>query len=567
MSVNTEIRDAAIRHAIYSERFGKGLARKIVALLNAVDSDLSDKLEARINKIAGGGATGPATMRRMAEILDTIRVLNRDVYERVANGLEAELIGMAAFEIENQQETLARIMPVSITATAPTATVLKTLVTSTPIDGFLLKPWVDQMASNRLGRVEKALRIGIAQGETASQLTRRIRGTKANGYRDGILQISRRSAETLALTANSTIANAARETVYKDNAKLIDKLKWVATLDTRTSAVCQHRDGKLYDLDKPHPTPPAHPRCRSILIPITVPFSKLGLDAADYSPRQRASMDGQVPGKTTYEDWLKKQPRERVVEIYGKERADLFLSGKVSFDDLYKQDGALYSLADLRKKSGLAKPVAPAPKPQPAPAAKTLAQINADNDAELKAYTLTEGRKKGKEHLAIYDAATGKSYPRVTDGKKGSVAFPPWMMDELRNPARQIVLHHNHPSSNSFSPADLSVIHDLPGAKGIWAHGHNGSSYYAEVGARKMSNQGYRLLQSQTKQWLQAKVNARKVAADDAGVIFFHVVSMLADHRGYIKYSADLKGPSLEAFNRTKPEIEAFLSTITPFKP
>ncbi|MFZ4165303.1 minor capsid protein [Brevundimonas sp. NPDC058933] len=566
MSVNTELRDAAIRHAIYSERFGKGLARKIVALLNAVDDDLSDKLEARINKIAGGAATGPATMRRMTEILDTIRVLNRDVYERVAKGLEAELTDMAAFEIENQQETLAKIVPVAIVAKAPTATMLKTLVTTTPIDGFLLKSWTEQMSANRLARVEKALRIGITQGETASQLARRIRGTRANGYRDGILQISRRSAETLALTANSTIANAARETVYQDNAKLIDKLKWIATLDTRTSAVCQHRDGTLYDLDKPHPTPPAHPRCRSVLIPITVPFEKLGLDADDYSPAKRASMDGQVPGNTTYESWLRSGPRSRVEDIYGKERADLFLSGKVAFDDLYKQDGSFYSLADLRKRSGL--PAAkPAPAPAPAPkAAPTLAEINASNDAALKAYTLDNGRRTKTEHLAIYDAATGRQFEAVSDGKKGSVSFPKWMVDELRKPENQIVLHHNHPGSSSFSPADLQVVHAFKGAKAIWAHGHNGSSYYAEAGPRAMSLQGYNLLRKQVQQWMQRKVNTKEIAEADANLIFYHVVTRLVEHRGYLVYRADLQGETLEADKRTKPLVDAFLSTIAGHK-
>lgn len=560
MSVNEQIRDAAIRHAIFSERYGKGLARKIVKLLNAADEDLTGKLEAKINKIAGGGQTGPATMRRMEEILDTIRTLNKDVYERVAEGLESEVTSMAAFEIENQQATLARVLPVPIVATAPTAPFLKTLVQTTPVDGYLLRSWTKAMSANRLGRVEKALRLGMVQGETASQLARRIRGTKANGYRDGILQISRKSAETLALTANSTIANAARETVYKANAELIDKLKWVSTLDTRTSSVCQSRDGQLYDLDKPHPTPPAHPRCRSIMIPVTVPFDKLGLNAADYSPKSRASMDGQVPGSTTFGDWLAKQPKERVVELYGKERAELFLSGKVSFQDLYKDDGSFYSLAELRARS--AAPKAKAPAPAPAPKAPTLEEINAKHDADMKAYTLTEGMKKGKEHLVVYDAATGKAFPPVTDGKKGSVSFPPWMMEELKKPENRIVLHHNHPSSSSFSPADLSIIHDLPGAKAIWAHGHNGSSYYAETGPRKMGSQGYAFLRKQSQQWMQRKVNTKEISESDANLIYYHLVTRLVAHRGYITYRADLQGETLEAWKRTEPLIEAFIKTF-----
>ena len=565
MSVNQDIQNAAIRHAIMSERYGKGLVRKIVALLDAADGDLTDQLTKRLGKIAANGFdTGPETTRRLTEVIEALRTINDRAYRRIEAELQAELIGMAEVETVAEQANLARILPVTINSVAPTATYLKTLVTTTPIDGVLLKPWVDGMASGRLARVEKALRIGMVEGQTVDQLVRRVRGTKAARYKDGILEISRRSAETLCLTANSTIANAAREQVYRDNAKLIDKLKWVSTLDTRTSSTCQSRDGQLYDLDKPHPSPPAHPRCRSIMIPVTVPFSKLGVDAADYSPAQRASLDGAVPGSTTYEKWLKDQPKERVVEIYGKERAELFLSGKVAFADLYKNDGQFYSLAELRNRSHKPAPAqTPAPAPKPVqPKAPTLSEINAANDAELRDYMLVKGRKDGKEHLGAFDAVTGQMFEKVTDGKKGSVSFPPWLMTELKNPERKLVLHHNHPSSNSFSPADVSIIHEFPGAKGIWAHGHNGSSYYAEVGPRKMTIQGYKGLQKMVQQWMQSKVNSKNIATEDANLVFYHVVAMLADHRGYLKYAATLEGPSLEAFNRTKPQIEAFLSTI-----
>jgi SPP1 gp7 family putative phage head morphogenesis protein len=207
------------------------------------------------------------------------------------------------------------------------------------------------MSTNRLARVEKALRIGMVEGQTVDQLVRRIMGTRAGKYKDGILDISRQSARTLALTANSTIANAARKKVYQDNSDLIDKLKWVSTLDSRTSPVCQARDGHLYDLDQPHPTPPAHPRCRSIMIPVTVSFKSLGLNADDYTPQQRASMDGQVPGNTTFGDWLKNQPVDRVEEIMGKGRANIFLNGKMDFKDFFNSDDEYYTLDELKKRS------------------------------------------------------------------------------------------------------------------------------------------------------------------------------------------------------------------------
>lgn len=82
MSVNEEIRDAAIRHAVMSERYGKGLARKIVKLLDEADVDMTDQLERRLARIANGTDNGPATTRRLTEVMAALETLNKAVYER-----------------------------------------------------------------------------------------------------------------------------------------------------------------------------------------------------------------------------------------------------------------------------------------------------------------------------------------------------------------------------------------------------------------------------------------------------------------------------------------------------
>ena len=43
----------------------------------------------------------------------------------------------------------------------------------------------------------------------------------------------------------------------------------------------------------------------------------------------------------------------------------------------------------------------------------------------------------------------------------------------------RLVAHHNHPSSNAFSPADYQAMM-APGFQGIYAHGHDGTTVYAE---------------------------------------------------------------------------------------
>jgi hypothetical protein len=86
-------------------------------------------------------------------------------------------------------------------------------------------------------------------------------------------------------------------------------------------------------------------------VPVTVPFRELGLNAEDYTPEERASMDGQVAASTTYPKWLKSQPASVQETVLGKERARLFREGKVSSDELYRDDGSYRSLDELKKRA------------------------------------------------------------------------------------------------------------------------------------------------------------------------------------------------------------------------
>jgi SPP1 gp7 family putative phage head morphogenesis protein len=45
------------------------------------------------------------------------------------------------------------------------------------------------------------------------------------------------------------------------------KLRWVATMDDKTSDICRKRNGKEYSIDN-LPDIPAHPNCRCTLVPV-----------------------------------------------------------------------------------------------------------------------------------------------------------------------------------------------------------------------------------------------------------------------------------------------------------
>jgi hypothetical protein len=51
---------------------------------------------------------------------------------------------------------------------------------------------------------------------------------------------------------------------------------------------------------------------------------------------------------------------------------------------------------------------------------------------------------------------------------------------QFYDPHNAIVLHHNHPSNNTLSVQDISML-AAPGAHSIWAHGHDGAVYRAAL--------------------------------------------------------------------------------------
>lgn len=458
MSTNDEIRDAAIRHAVHNARYGRGLAAKIVKLLNAADQDLMGTIAQRAVKITERGFdTGPATTKRLAEMFNALRLVNNEVYKKLAKELKIELEGFAQVEADHHAGVLGKAITVDYRAKVPSPTYLKTLVENTPIDGHLLASWTNAMSANRLGRVEQAIRVGLVQGETIDQLVRRIRGTKAQGYTDGVLAISRRSAETLAITSVSTVANATRLAVYQENTDVIKGVTFNATLDSRTSPQCQKHDGEFFALDAAHPKPPLHPRCRSVLIGVTKSWEELNIPRKEASEGTRASMNGQVPANTTYGDWLKNQPESIQNDVLGAERAKLFREGKVAFKDLYRDNGSYRSLDELRERANTPKPTAPKPK-KPAPTPKPeptrfTSPINPDvNDATIKVMKRTQAAKAITP--SVQEGARNPAYPTVSEFRNtqpsqlGKVSFPTSLSDEAASMIAAI-----HPELDAMSAA------------------------------------------------------------------------------------------------------------------
>lgn len=335
MPVNDELLDRSIRHEVELRRFSAATLRKIVKLLARSGERISRELAKR------NIGDNSFTARRLELLLEAVRTISADAQRQLANTLRTDARDLALHEAGFQVDLFKRTMPVTFDYIAPSPGQLWAAVNARPFNGRHLREYFRDLDRATFARLRDEIRMGYLEGQTTDQIIRRVK--------DNALLPGKRSAEMVVRTALNHTANVAREQVYKGNEDIIKGIQWVSTLDGRTSAVCQARDGKVYPIDK-GPRPPAHPNCRSTTVPVTKSWKELGINLKEAPPGTRASMNGQVSEKLTYNDWLKKQGREFQDELLGPTKAKLWRKGELHLDRFVDRSGREYTIDELRRR-------------------------------------------------------------------------------------------------------------------------------------------------------------------------------------------------------------------------
>lgn len=353
MTTNERIQNGIIAHAVDFQGYTNAQVRRMIGLLNRVDADLTQRLRDAIDAGAGNAA-------RLDSLLGSVRELNRQAYATVGRELTQETFALTQAEVEFLQDLIEKSLPAVAVPQVAFATVsaqqVHAAAMARPFQGRLLSEWMQSLEAGRAARVRDTIRMGLVSGDTTEQIVRRIRGTRARRYTDGILDTDRRHLRTIVRTALSHTANYSRDRFHEANADIIGSIKWVSTLDSRTTVeYCVPRDGKLYTVDhkpKGHKFkwgagPGAiHFGCRSTSVPVLKDADALGLEDVGNT---RASVNGEVPADRSFGDWLKDQPRDKVEDILGVERAKVYFDNGRSIDRFYNREGRLKSLDDLRR--------------------------------------------------------------------------------------------------------------------------------------------------------------------------------------------------------------------------
>ena len=356
---NDEIRDALIAHQIDLLRFSEGLANRIRRILNRAEPELKAAIRARLDRIAAlGFDPGPATTRRMIKTAALIAALNRSTFQEINELVRKELVGLAAGETIFISGVISDALPVIFAPILPSVRELRAIVFARPFERRILRDWLRSFEINDRRRMMDEIRQGLIFGESPTQIGQRIFGTAALAGQDGVRQITRRGANALAATSISAISNAARQALYLANKRIIKREQYVATLDSRTTPICQSLDGDVFKVGE-GPIPPLHINCRSIRVPV-IDGRGLGKRPADRSterqlrglrgPARRRAVEklvGRVPASTTYTEFLRRSPASFVDEVLGPTRGKLFRLGEIDLKGFVDNSGMNFTLRQL----------------------------------------------------------------------------------------------------------------------------------------------------------------------------------------------------------------------------
>ena len=219
-------------------------------------------------------------------------------------------------------------------------------------------------------RIDSIVRNGYSQGETVSQMAAQIKLLADGEFA--------RNAEALARTGVQHYAVQARQAMFADNTDSLAREYPIVTFDNRISDRCRWigtKYAKGWPVGQsPIGYPPFHFQCRTAVIGLPEGVELEGTRAAvggqdtkaaaeafeerqdktDKKVKYRGRKDSnifkpeQIKADTVYDDWLKRQPMFFVESTLGKTRAELFLSGKLSFSQFYDMAGRPLTLAQLR---------------------------------------------------------------------------------------------------------------------------------------------------------------------------------------------------------------------------
>ncbi len=440
MAISDDLQDEWTQHQIDLLRVSASLRKDVVEELIKLESYLTTELQAAdltVNKAS-----------KMEALLSQTQKQIQGAYTLIGSNHQKDLHKLADLESKQAVKVTNAQIGADVLTVKLSPKQLEALVDGKHIFGASSKDWWNGQSADLQAKFATAMRQGVLLGESVDELAKRVRGTKANGYNDGLMALKKREAEALVRSSVISISNEARLRTYEEMGDVAKGIQWVATLDTRTTEICRALDGKAWTLkdrkpighDKKFPGPTAHWNCRSTQIVVMKSWDELSgkklpsvgneelqakmaekLKAKGWSdekiakalPGMRASMDGQTAKETTFNDWLKRKSDAQVNKMLGPGRAELWKTGKLTVSDMTDQNNRPLTLKQLEAK--ITKGI-PAPEtlgvqyPPSRPAAKFDGKTPEQIAQEVAEALAAEAKAKAAETAAAFSEAAAYKF-------------------------------------------------------------------------------------------------------------------------------------------------------------
>lgn len=345
--------DSQLRNEVGVRRYTEGQVVAILEMLEELDRQTVRTLRRRLARAARDNRFGLQSAV-LSALLGEVVLLRRSGIRGEFSGLRSEMREFGATQVEFEGRLVRAALPIEVSLAAVDPQRIADIVTSQPFQGALMREWVSSLVRADRDRLERTIKQGMVEGRSVDDIVRAVVGTRSAGFSNGVLSTTRAQATALVRTTINHVANGSRQLFYDENEEYFIALRWESTLDIRTSAICQSRDGALtpvgdnalpsgsHVLDPPGARPPAHFNCRSTMIAV---FDN---DAEIFAGLDRQSEIGPVPQETTYDQWLRRQPQDFQDNVLGKSKAALFREG-MTLDKFVDRTGNEITLAQLRR--------------------------------------------------------------------------------------------------------------------------------------------------------------------------------------------------------------------------
>ena len=370
MSDNLDQADEATIYAINLQRVSAGLQSDATKVLEAVEKDI-------VGKIVAEGLDGTtAKGKRYSRLLTAVDKSIKTGYSQIKSDQEKGLVGVAKLEGKQATKLINKQIGVDIAQPLSNPEQLEAVVKDAVVLGNSSKGWWDKQDKGMRDEFKRQMQIGTVAGESVEQLTERVKGV------NGLANKSKRQAEALVRSSVQSVSNSARLKTFEKSSDIVKGIKWISTLDGRTTHICISLDGLQWRLPdykpvkhgKSFPGPTAHWNCRSTQVAVVRGWDELSKKKLKSASNQdietairkrlkedgkdeefinqavkktRASMDGQTNVDQDFEQWASKKPPEFLKKKLGAGRFELWNSGKISLKQLTDQKVRPLSVAQL----------------------------------------------------------------------------------------------------------------------------------------------------------------------------------------------------------------------------